>query len=135
MVLRLRDTADLWTLLMPPTVWASHFLFCYVVAAIRCAKVGEAGLFGPQAGENFADLGFARPAIAAGTAVALALIVIGARQAWRHWEYGRSAPPHDEATAEDRQRFLAYATLLLSALSFVSVIFIAMPAFLIQDCR
>ena len=35
----------------------------------------------------------------------------------------------------DRQRFLGYATLLLSALSFVSVLFIALPAFLIRDCR
>ena len=135
MVLRLRERADLWTLLMPPTVWALHFLFCYVVAAIHCAKVGDIRLTAPSGGQSFAPLGEVRPLVAAGTAVALVLIVIGARQAWRHWGSTFNDLPHDAATPEDRQSFLGYATLLLSALSFVSVIFIALPAFLIQDCR
>ncbi|ONG51090.1 hypothetical protein BKE38_16780 [Pseudoroseomonas deserti] len=134
MVLRLRDRADLWTLLMPPTVWATHFLYCYVVAAVQCAKAGIS-LTAPEGGQAFAALGMVRPLVAAGTAVALLLIVIGARQAWRHTGGGFHDLPHDAATPEDRQRFLGYATLLLSALSFVSVIFIALPAFLIRDCR
>ncbi|WP_159994668.1 hypothetical protein [Roseomonas sp. 18066] len=134
MVLRLRDRADLWTLLMPPTVWASHFLYCYVVAAVQCAKAGIS-LTAPQGGQTFAPLGSVPLLVGLGTLAALALILVGARQAWRHLGQGLHDLPHDAATAEDRQRFLGYATLLLSALSFVSVIFIALPAFLIRDCR
>jgi hypothetical protein len=134
MVLRIRDRADLWTLLMPPTVWALHFLFCYLVAAIACAK-GGITLTAPAAGFSYAPLEGVRPAVAAGTTVALALIGIGAWQAWKHWGMGQDLPPHDTASDEDRQHFLGYATLLLSALSAVSVLFIALPAFLILDCR
>jgi hypothetical protein len=132
MVLRIRDRADLWTLLMPPTVWALHFLFCYLVAAVACAK-GGISLTAP--GFSYAPLEGLRPMVALGTVVALVLIGIGARQAWRHWGMGQDLPPHDTASDEDRQHFLGYATLLLSALSAVSVLFIALPAFLILDCR
>ena len=33
-------SVSLWTLIVPPTVWAAHFLFSYLWAAIHCAKVG-----------------------------------------------------------------------------------------------
>ncbi|WP_419900334.1 hypothetical protein [Roseomonas sp. USHLN139] len=135
MVLRLRERADLWTLLMPPTVWATHFLYCYVVAAVQCAKAGQISLTAPQGGQSFAPLGPVPLLVGLGTLVALALILVGAHQAWRHIGRGFDDLPHDAATPEDRQRFLGYATLLLSALSFVSVLFIALPAFLIRDCR
>jgi hypothetical protein len=135
MVLRLREKADLWTLLMPPTVWAVHFLFCYLVAAIHCAKLGGINLTEPSSGISFAPLGEVQPLVAGGTVLALVLIAIGARQAWRHWGFGDDDPPYDAATPENRQHFVGFATLLLSGLSFVSVIFIALPAFLIGDCR
>ncbi|MFC3127377.1 hypothetical protein ACFOD4_20125 [Pseudoroseomonas globiformis] len=135
MVLRLRKRADLWTLLMPPTIWAVHFLFCYVAAAVNCARLGGIRLTQPGPSQSFASLWMAQIAIAAATVVALALITLFARQAWRQWGFGVDDPPHDAATPEDRQRFLGYATLLLAALSFVSVLFIALPAFLIRDCR
>jgi hypothetical protein len=134
MVLRLRDKADLWTLLMPPTAWAVHFLFCYAAAAIACAKFGI-NLNRPGGVESFNSLETLRLTIGTGTVVALVLIGISAWQAWRHWDAGIETPPHDAATDQDRQRFLGYATLLLSGLSFVSVLFVALPAFLIQDCR
>ena len=28
----------LWTLIVPPTIWAVHFLFCYLWVAVTCAK-------------------------------------------------------------------------------------------------
>ena len=28
----------LWTLIIPPTIWAVHFLFCYLWVAVTCAK-------------------------------------------------------------------------------------------------
>lgn len=116
-----RDKANLWTLILPPAVWALHFLFCYVAAAIACAKGG--------------DLGALRPAIAAATALATALILLSGAQAYRHWGFGSDLPPHDQATDEDRQHFLGLATLLVSALSLVSVAFVALPALFVTDCR
>ena len=39
---RLRKrNVSLWTLIVPPTVWAGHFLFSYLWAALNCAKVGS----------------------------------------------------------------------------------------------
>ena len=125
MLIHSHEKANLWTLLAPPAIWALHFLFCYVAAAIVCAK----------AGDIFTDLARLRMVILAATALALALIVVAGLQAWRHWGFGTDDPPHSEPTDEDRQHFLGYATLLLCALSFVSVLFVALPAFTIADCR
>lgn len=116
-----RDTANMWTLITPPTVWALHFLFCYVASAIVCAKAP-------------ALLPELRLAIAAATALALGLIAAAGVQAHRHWGFGDDLPPHDEATDEDRQHFLGFATLLLVGLSAVAVIFGALPALLVAEC-
>ena len=32
----------LWTLIVPPTVWAGHFLFCYLWVSVSCAKRADA---------------------------------------------------------------------------------------------
>lgn len=135
MVIRLRQEADLWTLLMPPLVWALHFLFCYVAAAVACARLGGIILTEPSGGQSFVPLPGLGWAIAALTLLAVLLISVSAWQAWRHWGFGTGEPPHDQSTDRDRQHFLAFATLLLSALSMVGVFFVALPAFIIQDCR
>ena len=44
-------------------------------------------------------------------------------------------PPHDSGTEIDRLRFLATATVLLAALSFIGVVFTAMPVIFLTDCR
>jgi len=116
-----RETPNLWTLLTPPVVWAFHFLFGYVASAIVCAKAPEA-------------LGSLRLAIAAATALALGLIFVAGVQAWRHWGFGSDLPPHNQATDEDQQHFLGLATLLLCALSAVSVVFGALPALFVTEC-
>ena len=111
----------LWTLIVPPTVWAVHFLFCYLWVAISCAKLGEFPRF--------------PVAFVAGTAVALAIIVASGAIAWVQVRAPGDPPPHDDSTDTDRIRFLATATLLLAALSFVAVIFTAAPALMLTDCR
>ncbi|MBS7544738.1 hypothetical protein [Ancylobacter oerskovii] len=116
-----RDTANMWTLITPPTVWALHFLFCYVAAAIVCAK-------------DPSWLPGLRLAIAGATLLALGLILLAGLQAHRHWGFGDDLPPHDEATDEDRQHFLGFATLLLVGLSAVAVLFGALPALFITEC-
>jgi hypothetical protein len=118
-----REEANLWTLLLPPTVWAGHFLFAYGFAAVVCAKGG---------GAEFDSI---RLAVAAATAVALTLIALSGVQAHRHWGFGDDLPPHDQPTDDDRQRFLGFATLLLCALSAVGVVFVSLPIVFVADCR
>jgi len=118
-VARLRVT--LWTLIVPPTLWAAHFLFSYLWAAVLCARTGD----------------FARyPSVfAVGTALALALIVASGWVAWVQSRTPGDDPPHEGGTEIDRLRFLAVATLMLAGLSFVGVVFTALPVMFIGDCR
>ena len=34
------EVEALWTLFTGPVVWAAHFLFCYIIAAVHCAGTG-----------------------------------------------------------------------------------------------
>jgi hypothetical protein len=116
--------STLWTLIVPPAVWALHFLFCYVYAAIRCAKAGP-----------LAPLDDVRIATAAATAVAMLIVSVSAWIAWEQMGVDGDPPPHDASTLEDRHRFLATAKLLLAGLSFVAIVYTAIPAFIFTDCR
>lgn len=115
--------SSLWALVAAPVTWAMHFLFSYVYAAVHCAKAGR-----------LADLGQVRVAIGIATAVALCIVVACAYLAWAQSRIEGDAPPHAESTDEDRSRFLAVAALLLAGLSFVAIVFTALPAFLLGDC-
>ena len=120
----LRLTQNLWALVLPPTIWALHFLFSYVYAAVRCAKGDHA--------EVIADV---RLGIGIATLVALAIVSISAYVAWVHRQVEGDPPPYQDSTDEDRQRFLATAKLLLAGLSFVAIVFTALPAFIFEDCQ
>jgi hypothetical protein len=117
---------SLWAMIVAPTIWAVHFLACYILAAVFCAKAGVLP----------ADLAAVRWWIAGFTVAALAGIGACAIQAFRlgHFMEGKAAP-HDADTIQDRRRFLAYATLLLSGLSFVATLFVALPAVFFASCR
>lgn len=118
----LRQT--LWGMVIAPSVWALHFLFCYVFAAIRCAKGGRAEM-----------LGDVRMWIAVVTIIALAIVAASGFIAWAWSQTEGDPPPHQQSTDEDRLRFLAVATLLLAGLSFIAIVFTAIPAFIFEDCR
>lgn len=120
-----REVESLWTLFTGPTIWAGHFLAAYVGAAVFCAKAP---------GLPF-DFGGVRVFIAGITLLALAGIVLAGWLAWRQWGFGTQDPPHDGWGAEDRNRFQGFATLLLCGLSFVAVVFTAMPALFIAECN
>jgi Kef-type K+ transport system membrane component KefB len=119
-----REVESLWTLFTAPVVWAMHFLACYVGAAVFCEKPH---LFG----NDFSNL---RAAIGAVTVLSLGVIVLSAVLAWRQWGFGTGDPPHDDPTRRDRLLFQGYATLLLSGLSFIAVIFTALPALFVTEC-
>ena len=115
---------SLWTLVVPPSIWAAHFLFCYVFAAIHCARAGR-----------LASLGAIRAEIGVATIIALVLVGICAFVAWAQSRVEGDPPPHRESTDEDRVRFLGVAGLLLAGLSAVAIAYTALPAFVVGDCR
>ncbi len=116
-----RLTVTLWTLIVPPTVWAAHFLFSYLWAALMCAKVGTFSTF---------------PTLyVVATAAAIIVIVASGVIAWVQSREPGDSAPHDASTTSDRQRFLATATVLLAALSVIAVVFTAAPVAFLTDCR
>jgi hypothetical protein len=119
------ERESLWMLTVGPAIWSLHLLLSYGTAAIYCAKVAEGD--GP--------LGPVRWAIATYTVLALVGIVIGGVRGYRQHSYGSATVPHDFDTPADRHRFLGFATVLLSGLSAVATIYVAMPALFIGSCR
>jgi hypothetical protein len=119
-----KEIETLWTLFTAPVVWTAHFLVCYIGAAVYCAKPELVGL-------SFSAV---RAGIAAATLIALSLIALSGWLAWRQWGFGTDDPPHDDPTRRDRTLFQGFATLLLSGLSFIAVIFTAMPALFLTEC-
>lgn len=115
----------LWLLAASPTIWAIHFLACYITAAVWCAKVG--GVSGP--------IGWVPTAVGIYTAVALLAVGLVTWIGWRRHEYGTATVPHDFDTRADRHRFLGFATVLLSILSAVAVIYVAVVAAFFGSCR
>jgi hypothetical protein len=116
--------SSLLLLTASPLVWAAHFLLSYVTASIWCAKVIGFG----------GSLTTVRTGIVVYTALALAGIGIIGLIGYRKHSLGYAALPHDDDTPEDRQRFLGFATLLLSALSAVAVIYAAAVVVFIERC-
>jgi hypothetical protein len=117
--------ASLWMLTTGPTIWALHFLLCYVVAATWCAKAATVA----------APLGGARVVLLAATVAALAAIALFGWRGYRQHRHGRSSPPHDAATDADRHRFLGFATMLLCGLSLVAVLYVGLALLVIGTCR
>jgi hypothetical protein len=130
---RTTDHYSLWWLTIAPTIWAAHLLLCYITAAVWCAKfVGPGGA-----------LGGIRTAITWYTVAALiGIALIGWEGLRRHrypsaslWAGGTEATTHDLDSAEDRHRFLGFATLLLAGLSAVGVFYAALAATYFDTCR
>lgn len=112
---------SLWHMIAAPTVWALHFAGVYAWTAIVCAR-----------GLPPSD---AHVGIAAATIVALVLIVAIGWRAWQQWDFTDDWDYiHAEATDENRREFLGHAGWLLAIVSFVGVVYVAMPAFFIDSC-
>ncbi len=119
------DKESLWLLIVSPTIWAGHFLACYVTAAIWCAK------FAPR----FGSLEPVRWAIGVYTVLALVGIAWNGWSGYRRHRFGSEPLPHDFDTPGDRHRFLGFATTLLAGMSAVAVVFAAMVVVFFEDCR
>ncbi len=115
----------LWMLPLAPGVWAAHFVASYATAAVYCAKLAD-----PEG-----SLSTVRVAITLYTLVALAAVVAIGYVGLRRHRFGAAALPHDDDTPEDRHRFLGFATLLLSGLSAVAVMFSGLVVVFIRSCE
>lgn len=120
------DEGSVWILVAPLSLWAAHFLICYWVAAIWCAKLA---LDGP------APLGAVRLAIGALTVAALvvfALLAVIARRRYRG-----ELVVDEEITGDSegaRKHFLGHVALLLCALGAMATLFSAIPILVFDQC-
>ena len=120
------EQASLVRITLGPLTWAVHFVVSYAATAVFCAK-----LEAPQ--EAIAWL---RWGVLAATALALGLIAWLGWRAWRQWREGNEDIWEDPAGSnEDRHQFLGHAALLLAAISFIGVVYTALPALLSASCR
>lgn len=119
------ESRELWAVVASPATWAVHFLLSYGTAAVYCAKLAGPG----------GALSSARTAIFVYTIVALAVVIAIGVRGYQHHRYGGAQAPHDDDSPEDRHRFLGFATLLLSGLSAIGVVYAALPAIFIGSCR
>ena len=119
------DHYSLWLLTFAPTIWAAHLLASYITAAVWCAKFVPAG--GALSGVRNAVMWY--------SAIAMAAIAIIGWEGYRRHRFGTEATTHDLDSVEDRHRFLGFATLLLSGLSAVGVLYAALAATYFDTCR
>jgi len=120
-----KEVESLWTLFTAPIVWALHFLASYGAFSVYCAKA-------PSGADGFDML---RLVLAVITLLALGMIVMAAWLAWRQWGFGIQDPPHDAPTDRSRTMFQGFATLLLSGLSFIAVLYGALPLLFVAGCQ
>jgi hypothetical protein len=117
------SNASLWILAASPVLWSVHFLASYALAATWCGRLGDGSAM------------TVRTAIAVLTAFAFAGIAAVAVVAYS-WHRAAAAPlPHDADSSEDRRAFMGAATLLLSGLSGVGVLYSALAAVFIRTCE
>jgi hypothetical protein len=117
----LQTNQSLWRLIVPPAIWAAHFIASYVTVSIWCSKVA--------AGSPFWQL---RMVIACYSVLALAGIGITGWTGYRECRRVAAAPSED--SPESRYRFLGHATLLLSGLGGVATAFAALAIFFFRSC-
>ncbi|SHF64611.1 hypothetical protein SAMN05444339_109127 [Loktanella atrilutea] len=111
---------------LAPTIWAFHFVICYGATAVWCTKLTASGDTVPL-----------QTWLSALTVAALAGIVACGINGWRTWRrggYGEDGHTPGIGDTESRARFLGHATVLLSVVSFIGVIFVITPVLLIGTC-
>ncbi|ORE98915.1 hypothetical protein [Aurantimonas sp. 22II-16-19i] len=116
---------NLWTLITTPTIWAVHFVLSYGSVAYGCAPNEDI----------FQGIGGYRIFVGGLTVVALGAIGFVFLRALGEWRRNGGRIPHEEDSAEVRERFLEFSTVLLAGLSFVAVLYTALPAAMMVDCR
>ena len=119
------EKASLFRITFGPLVWSAHFVASYAATAVYCAK-----LFPTAAG-----LDPLRWGIAVATLLALGGIAWAGWRSWRQWREHNEDWEDSDGSDEDRGQFLGHAAFLLAIISFIGVIYTALPALLSASCR
>ena len=120
------EEASLVRITLGPVVWMAHFIVSYAATAVFCAKLDA-----PEVA-----IAWLRWGLIGATLLALGTIAWLGRQSWRQWRTGNEDIWEDPAaTSEDRHQFLGHAALLLAVISFIGVIYTALPAVFAATCR
>ena len=118
--------------LAAPVVWFTHFVVVYLVAEAGCTGDGPGlSVFDPPA-----------PRVVTLVATAVAAVVCLAIAAWeyRRWQADERPLPEERidevAGAEDPQTggALAFTGFLIAVVSFLSVLFVGLPALALASC-
>lgn len=117
-----RSPDPLWLPIAAPVVWSTHFMVCYVWAALACGR--------------FSTLS---PALATGitASTAVSVVIISALLVHGLRRLGHTLPdrPNDDPTPEDRTKFMAFTTVLLAGLSLIGTMFVAAAIWSIGGCQ
>lgn len=130
MTFRLTPLQTLLLFIVPPTVWALHFLTIYSATGVACAKLGSRGA-------NLASLVTVGASVVALTVI-MAVALISARETSLSSDEinvpGENKEP-DQKTEESQSAFLSSVTLMLSVVSGAAVVFQTLPAFFAPSCQ
>ena len=116
------EHASLFKITLGPLIWAAHFVACYGLFAVTCAK------------------GWDIDAVRSGLLVASGAALVGIGwvgwTAWRQWNVAETGDfVNRGGRAEDRHHFLGHAAFLLSVISVVGVVFVSLPLIMIGGCQ
>jgi hypothetical protein len=133
-VSRDRGARVIWAVFLAgPIIWFAHFMLVYAVT--------EAGCSGDGPGLNVFDPPVPTTVTLVATVVAALACLWSAAWAFRRWRHrarGQYPGVTDDLAADldraDRDGLLAFAGFLLSALSFMSVLLVGLPALTLPAC-
>ena len=114
-----RPLARLFAMLAGLIAWAVQFTLIYGATALACAR-------------GYAD----RAVLGLGLVPATILVVTAVTAAVTAWVFIDSLREHRRTSDETHptDRFLTYSTLLISGLSFVTILWHGLPAFIVPPC-
>lgn len=121
-----RQARGLWRIATGPLIWGGHFLVCYWIGASWCAHAG------PGAGLGPASWGVAAATLAALVALGFAFRAL---RRVRGLSLTDDDLVYEADDPEERRRFLAHVATLLCVVSFVAILYTALPAVMLETCR
>nr|WP_202908851.1 transmembrane prediction [Roseimaritima ulvae] len=113
----------LWWVVSAPSLWALHFLACYITAAIWCEKASH-----PE------QMSFLYALITGYSVVALVGIAAVGWLSYRNFRRGDPPLPYDFDDPQDRTHFIGFTTFLLAALSGIATLFTVLVFVLVGTC-
>lgn len=112
-----------WFPVVAPSIWAVHFMVCYVTVALQCGRFAR--VLSPA---------HVTWVIAACTVVAMAAMLGCLIDGVRRHGYRLPARTHDADTPQDRRHFLAFTTVLLAGLSLIATAYAALALLFVRTC-